>query len=271
VGLIVITPGLCTTVQDAGRPGYREWGVPVGGAFDRGSYDLANALLDNPPGTAALELTLVGGTYEAETALALALTGAPMEARVLSEGHSRPLQIPQTVALVAGERLVFGGTAAGARTYLAVKGGWQTRLILGSRSSEVRAGAGDSFPADPSTTAVRRLHDLTLPLPVDGPIRVVAGPDSMPEAGLRAWESHTFRVDSNSDRMGLRLEVGGYPHVAHVISADLDRLGQARPGDPIRFRRIDLHEARAIDRATRNERAARLVRTAALAAETGGN
>src|SRR5262249_2161171 len=84
VGLIVIDPGLSTTVQDAGRPGYREWGVPPGGAFDRGSADLANALVGNPSTAtcAVLELTLVGGVYQAAGPLALALAGAPMEATV---------------------------------------------------------------------------------------------------------------------------------------------------------------------------------------------
>ena len=56
MGLIVIDPGLSTTLQDEGRPGYREWGVPVGGVFDRGSARLANALLGNPPGCAVLEM-----------------------------------------------------------------------------------------------------------------------------------------------------------------------------------------------------------------------
>ena len=66
MALIVIDPGLSTTVQDEGRPGYREWGVPLGGAFDRGSAELANALLGNPPDVRVLELTLVGGTYQAD-------------------------------------------------------------------------------------------------------------------------------------------------------------------------------------------------------------
>src|SRR4051812_13639115 len=57
MGLLVIHPGLHSTVQDRGRTGYREWGVPVGGAFDRDASDLANALLGNPAELAVLELT----------------------------------------------------------------------------------------------------------------------------------------------------------------------------------------------------------------------
>src|SRR5699024_4336038 len=76
MGLIVIHPGVSATVQDRGRAGYREWGIPVGGAFDRRSAALANALLGNAPGCAVIELTLIGGTYEARVPLAVALAGA---------------------------------------------------------------------------------------------------------------------------------------------------------------------------------------------------
>src|SRR4029077_8341160 len=95
MGILVIDPGLSTTVQDAGRPGYREWGVPLGGAFDRGSADLANALLSNAPDCAVLELTLSGGIYQAEGPVALAMAGAPMEAKILSlDRAEHALQLP---------------------------------------------------------------------------------------------------------------------------------------------------------------------------------
>ena len=126
-GLRVIDPGLSTTVQDAGRPGYRERGVSPGGAFDRGSADLANALLGNFADCAVLELTLNGGVYEAAGPLALAMAGAPMEAKVVGpEGIEQSLRIPLCWSLLEGERLILGRTREGARTYLAVRGGWQT-------------------------------------------------------------------------------------------------------------------------------------------------
>jgi 5-oxoprolinase (ATP-hydrolysing) subunit C len=306
VGLSVVNPGLYTTVQDAGRTGYREWGVPGGGAFDVGSYELANALLGNPAGASAIELTMVGGTFEAETSLGIALTGAPMEAAIQSPGGgSRSLQIPQTATLAAGERLVLGGTGNGVRTYLAVKGGWQTPLILGSRSSELPLKASDNLPAARGTVPVRRPSHFASPPLAEQTIRIVDGPDAGRWIEPGVWESMTFRLGSQSNRMGLRLEgpsidvaadperistpvapgtvqvaggqliilgvacgtMGGYPHLAHVISADLDLLGQARPGDRIRLHRIELSEAREIDRATRAERAAQIVRTTALATE----
>src|SRR3954452_10972241 len=97
MSLFVINPGLFSTMQDEGRPGYREWGVPVGGVFDRHSAALANALLGNPGDCAVVELTLFGGTYEARAPLALALAGAPLAASIAAPGDQpRPLSPPQS-------------------------------------------------------------------------------------------------------------------------------------------------------------------------------
>src|SRR4051794_21213979 len=108
MGLVVINPGVSATVQDEGRAGFREWGIPVGGAFDRGAAALANALLGNPPRCAVLELTLLGGVYEARFPLALALAGAPLAAAIERAGSPpRPLSPPQSLELAPGERLVL--------------------------------------------------------------------------------------------------------------------------------------------------------------------
>jgi 5-oxoprolinase (ATP-hydrolysing) subunit C len=295
MGLIVINAGLSATVQDLGRTGYREWGVPPGGAFDRGAAGLANALVGNSPDRAVLELTLVGGTYEARCPLAMAMAGAPMEAKVVApDGSERDLRIPLSWTLRAGERLVLGRARDGARAYLAVRGGWQTRVRLGSRSWEDRLRPGDVLPAEPGSIPTRHPGGASWVSPTAGPLRILDGPDAIPadaEGGPWSfWSRRSFRVGSRSDRMGLRLEgepvviaappgrlsapvapaavqvaggqlivlgiaggtMGGYPHVAHVISADLDRLGQLRPGDVIRFRRVSLDEARRADRAMRS-------------------
>ena len=308
MGLIVIDPGLSTTVQDGGRIGYREWGVPVGGAFDRGAAGLANALVGNPPDCAVLELTLIGGSYRADGPLALAMAGAPMEARILAaDGSERDLHVPQSWSLREGERLILGRALEGARTYLAVRGGWQTRLRLGSRSSEERLRAGEVLPADPGSIPTRRPAGPSWTPPAAEPFRILDGPDAIPadpEADPSGfWADRRFRVGSRSDRMGLRLEgdpiaidspperlsapvapgavqlaggqlivlgvaggtMGGYPHVAQVISADLDRLGQLRPGEAIRFRRVRLDEARGADEAMRLARKALFNRIATAA------
>jgi biotin-dependent carboxylase-like uncharacterized protein len=291
-GLIVIDPGLSTTVQDAGRPGYRGWGVGPGGAFDRGSADLANALVGNPAGCALLELTLTGGIYEAACPLALALAGAPMEAKVVGpDGIEQSLRIPSSLSLETGDCLILGRTREGARTYLAARGGWQTRLRLGSRSSEERVRAGEVLPAEPGAIPTRYPAWPTWQPPAAEPFRIIDGPDGRSHAGFDEtfWADRRFRVGSRSDRMGLRLEgdplslasdperlsapvapgaiqaaggqlivlgiacgtMGGYLHLAHVISADLDRLAQLKPGDHIAFRRVTLEVARIADQQSR--------------------
>jgi allophanate hydrolase subunit 2 len=297
MGLLVHNPGVSATVQDLGRVGYREWGVPPGGAFDRGSAALANALLGNPAECAVLELTLVGGVYEALTPLALALAGAPMAAAIDLPGElSRPLAVPQSFSLASGERLVLGGAPAGARTYLAVRGGWRTHLVLGSRSHEERLKAGILLAAEPGHVPARRPAEALWEPPDASPLGIIAGPDAGLAVGLDHWALGAFGVGQHADRMGLRLEgpsltvkspperisapvapgavqvaggqaivlgvacgtMGGYPHVAHVISADLDRLGQLRPGDTVRFRPVSVDEARHRDRAARQARSDRL-------------
>ncbi len=285
MGLLVIDAGLSTTVQDLGRPGYRQWGVPPGGPFDRGSAGLANALLGNSPDCAVVEITLWGGVYQADCPLALALAGAPIEARIIgSDSRERRIELPLSCSLGVGERLVLGRTRDGARAYLAVKGGWQTSAILGSRSSEMRIVCGTVLPAEPGAIPTRHIGQMAWKSPTAEPFRVVPGPDEAVGSGFNRQfcVGGDFRVSSHSDRVGLRLEgeplavaspperlstpvapgaiqvaggqliilgvacgtMGGYPQIAHVISADLDRIGQLKPGDTLHFLATTLDEAR---------------------------
>jgi 5-oxoprolinase (ATP-hydrolysing) subunit C len=306
MGLIVKDPGFFTTVQDAGRPGYREWGVPLGGAFDRVSADLANALLGNPSTCALLELTLRGGVYQAACPLAMAMAGAPMEGKIVGpKTAERLLRLPSSFAIEEGEQLVLGRTLEGARTYLAVQGGWGTRVRLGSRSWEQCLRAGEMLPADPGTIPTRYPSDSFWISPIAEPFRIIDGPDGGHDSGFddSFWAGRRFRVGSRSDRMGLRLEgdplktlveaerlstpvapgavqlaggqpiilgvacgtVGGYPHIAHVISADLHRLGQLKPGDLLGFRRVTLEDARLLDKEARTQCQVRTSRLALIA------
>jgi biotin-dependent carboxylase-like uncharacterized protein len=290
MSLLVIDPGLSTTVQDGGRPGYQAFGVPPAGAFDRLSADLANALVGNVPDAAVLETTLIGGAYEARSPLVLALAGAPMDARIERvDGTVVRLSIPMSFPVECGERLVLGATPRGARTYLAVRGGWLTPVVLGSRSSETRVKAGEVLPCAPGASPFRRLRPNDATMPAVGLIRVVAGPDYAQFSVNLSMHDTSYRVLPQSDRVGLRLDgapwmmaddpnrvstpvapgavqaaggrplilgiacgtMGGYPHVFHVISADLPRLAQARPGDRLRLELVGLDEARRLGREAR--------------------
>jgi biotin-dependent carboxylase-like uncharacterized protein len=306
VGLLVLNGGVSTTVQDRGRPGYREWGVPVGGAFDRDAHDLANALLGNPGDAATLELTLVGGRYEARIPLAISLAGAPMEATVrTADGRVIPLQPPRTILLAPRDTLVLGGTPAGARTYLGVKGGWRTPPVLGSRSSETPVKAGDLLPANPGAGPARRLAGPLSSNRGDPRIRLVPGPDFPALARPECIVEGAFRVGRELSRTGIRLDgmtidvsadplrvsapvapgavqvaggriillgvacgtMGGYPHVAHVLSADLSKLAQLREGATVRFRLVTIEEAREIDRDHRRRAFEILTRVGVIASD----
>ena len=289
--LTVLRAGPLLTVQDLGRRRHRAFGVPIGGAFDPDSHTFANALVGNDAMAATIELTLLGGAFRAEVPLNLALAGAPMSTRRRGlDGTERPLTPAVAFGMRAGEVLEIGGSAIGARAYLAVRGGWRTSIVLGSRSAEEPIRPGDSVPAVPSPPGPVRWPgpDMLGRIDPEGPIRLVDGPDCS-LAIERDWHLGAFAVDPESDRIGLRLigpevavtavadrrsvpvapggiqiaggrpivlgvacgTLGGYPLIAFVATADLGRLGQLRPGDPVRFHRVDLAEARRLDASRR--------------------
>ncbi|AZN42865.1 5-oxoprolinase subunit C family protein [Paenibacillus albus] len=136
--ITVIKPGLHTTVQDLGRPGWRQGGIPEGGAMDSIALRIANMLVGNAEGAAALELTLNGPQLRLEQDMLLAVTGAQMAPTIDGE----PLPQWRPVWAPAGATLAFGQAASGCRAYVAVAGGIDAELALGSRSTDTRAGIG---------------------------------------------------------------------------------------------------------------------------------
>jgi biotin-dependent carboxylase-like uncharacterized protein len=219
-GLEVLAPGLHTTVQDLGRIGYQNVGVPVSGALDGFGLRVANALVGNDQGMAAIEILITGPTIEvtADTVrVALAGAGASL---VLGGGTPRQMNAGRSVTLSRGEifQVVVGEQSA--CCYLAVASGIAVPLVLGSASTYVRAGigglggralrCGDFLPlAIPS--APERV-ELCLPTPClatgDQPIRVILGPQQeyFTEGAIAALLSAEFRVSKNADRMGMRLD-----------------------------------------------------------------
>src|SRR5439155_20267635 len=106
------------------------------------------------------------------------MAGAPMEAKILvPDATEHVLQVRLSWSLRQGERLVLGRAREGARTYLAVRGGWQTRLLLGSRSSEQRIVAGEFLPADPGSIPVRYPGATAWAPPASEPLHILDGPD----------------------------------------------------------------------------------------------
>ncbi|WP_430390707.1 biotin-dependent carboxyltransferase family protein [Dyella sp. 20L07] len=138
MSVIVLKAGLLTSLQDNGRPGYAAMGIGRAGAMDWPAWRLANALVGNDGDEAVLEITLVGPTLRFERAAAIALTGAPIDARV-NEQH---LPGWTTCLLPAGSELLLGGMRQGCRSYLAVRGGFNAVPVLHSRSTDLHARIG---------------------------------------------------------------------------------------------------------------------------------
>jgi 5-oxoprolinase (ATP-hydrolysing) subunit C len=151
MSLIVLEPGLDSRIVDLGRPRTRSLGVPVGGAADRRSLILGNALIGNAPDAAALEFALKGPRLRAEADLGCVLFGAPFDA---FRGDQR-IQVGHSFTLRAGEELRIGGTGRGARAYLCVCGGFKAPTILGSRSMLEPVVKGEILACEPSTVRSR--------------------------------------------------------------------------------------------------------------------
>lgn len=138
MSLSVLKPGLLTTVQDQGRPGYQRHGIVVGGAVDAFAARVANLAVGNEDGAAVLEMALVGPELKAGQDLLVALCGADFAFQV--GGREAPRDRP--VAVRRGEVLSFGPARTGARAWLAVAGGIDVPVVLGSRATYVRGRIG---------------------------------------------------------------------------------------------------------------------------------
>lgn len=227
--LTLLQPGLLTSVQDLGRPGHAALGVAVSGAADTLSLVVANRLVGNPDGAAALEWTLTGGSLRADADVTLAVAGAPMPALVEPSGAApRPLRPGAPFVLAAGDVLRLGAPAWGVRTYLAVAGGLDVATALGSASTHLPSAlgghqgralrAGDRLPLGRTRGAPRAGLDAAtlegLAARLRRP-RLRALPGSHAEAfdvGAReAFWRGRFTVSSRSDRTGVRLSGPAVP------------------------------------------------------------
>jgi antagonist of KipI len=296
----VVKPGLLTTVQDRGRCGFQALGVSVAGPMDPVSHRLANAIAGNLGDAATLEVTSIGPELIFEDERRVAIAGAQFE--IFLDGQS----IPSTGGFVvaAGSTLRFGPRIRGTRAYLAVAGGIETPRVLGSRATHLPSAmggfsgralkAGDRLPcglarqrAAPTTASHALLAAAATVLP-DGRarLRVLPGPQTerFAKGALDALQSGPYKIASNSNRMGFRLEgprlvhangadvisdatplgvvqvpasgqpillmadrqtTGGYAKLATVITADIGVAGQLGPGDAVVFDVCSLRDAMA--------------------------
>lgn len=212
--IVVEQPGLRTTVQDLGRPGFAHLGVPASGAADLFSASLANALVGNSDDAAVLETTLVGPTLRFEHDTVIALAGAPAKTDI----DGAAVAPGRAISIRAGQLLRIGRAVIGLRTYLAVSGGFGLPQVLGSRSTDTLSGLGPAALAagdvltlaqEPvqcvGRAATASVLESVLPRRA---VRVVFGPDAewFADSARNALCSSAFSVSARSDRIGVRLD-----------------------------------------------------------------
>ena len=232
--LQVLEAGVLTSIQDAGRSDWTHVGVPVGGACDPWSLAVANLLVGNDAGAATVEMTLVGATFAVRTPITVGLAGADLGGTVRESGRS--LMPGRTHRLEAGSTIAFpgdpdpaarAGARTGARAYVALPGGIDVPLVLGSASTALGAGfggldgrrlrAGDVLRAALDGDAVPgpevawpALADDPLAAAVADPLRLLPGP----APGMEAIVAAGWQVATASDRVGLRLDGPPLPRAA---------------------------------------------------------
>lgn len=209
--LLVRSPGPFTSVQDLGRRGLAHFGVARSGAADRGSLRLANRLVGNHEGTAALEVLAGGAVLEADDDVVLAVSGARCEVFVDDQLQARHVAL----ALGPGDVLRLGPTTRGVRVYVAVRGGLAVPEVLGSRAYDQLGDlgppplrTGDVLPVGQADTGTPSWEEQPVAdLPLEPVLRVLSGPraDWLAGSGLHQLTSRTWEVQPSSDRTGVRL------------------------------------------------------------------
>ena len=221
MGIKVVKPGLSTTVQDLGRPGYYHIGIPISGAMDRLALRAANMLVGNPEDAAVLEAAFMGPELLFSEDATVAVTGAELPPKV--DGETRPTWTSFTVR--KGQTLSFGHLKGGARAYIAVSGGIDVPVVLGSRSTYTlgalggfdgrKLTAGDELPLGPGAgaaegrgvpEALRRTAGASVEL------RMMPGLywHRITEGAHERFFADTWKVAPEADRIGYRFR-GGRP------------------------------------------------------------
>jgi len=312
----VLNEGLLTTIQDLGRLGYQRYGLSVSGAMDSVALRVANWLVGNADNEACIEAGLLGPTLRFSAPTRIAICGADMEARI--DGQRKPMW--RCLDVSGGQVLKLGAAVRGCFCYIAIAGGINVPVALGSRSTDMTAQIGglrgerlvvsDRIPCRAISSPSSRSPMISSRTPIqplrdapgfharprfvdpgsissyerDAPMRVLPAPQhhTFSDDIVKAFTEGSFIVRSGSDRRAYRLEgkklpvchstdivsdaiaagsiqvlpsgelvvlmadrqtVGGYAKMAVVISADMPRLAQLRPGARVRFIFVSMEEA----------------------------
>ncbi len=227
--------GFFTSIQDQGRFGFRDIGVPVSGAMDAYSASIANSLLENEEDMAVMELTMTGPTLEFGQATYLAISGADISPRM----NDRPVRINEVHSVAKGDVLSFGKLVHGFRSYLAVKDGFGTEKVMGSRSfyrhitpihtirdqMEIPIATARHFEPKISSLSPEPFHKEHV-------LEVHRGPefDALDDRQLEGLFANQFTIAKENDRMAYQLKESIPPHhISMLTSATLPGTVQYTP------------------------------------------
>lgn len=295
----VLQPGVLTTVQDLGRYGFSQFGVPPSGASDAFSLRVGNILVGNREEEACLETTVMGLKLKAVTEAVIAITGGDLFPTLNGE----PLEMWKTHVLVEEDIIALKSVRRGCRSYLAVSGGFAVPRIMESRSTYLSGKFGGlkgralkrgdvlytpDIPPPLDKLGLRFPRDWIPSLEKEAFLKVIPGPQDhhFTDRGFETFYSAFYQVTPQCDRMGVRLEgpkierrpeveesiiseglisgaiqvpgdgkpmiiltelvTGGYTKIATVISTDLPKVAQLKPGDRVRFEPISIKEAHTL-------------------------
>ena len=218
MSITILNPGLLTTVQDFGRIGYQQFGVPVSGVVDPRAMSIANILVDNPEDEAVLECTMLGPQIRFDAPNAIAITGGDLGPTI----DNQPIPNYAAIRVEAGQVLRFAGLRSGCRAYIAFAGGLDIAPVMGSRSTYMKAKIGGvegrklqkddvikfrKPNPDLRGLNIRHISPEFVPR-LEYKIRVVLGPqdDMFTEHGIETFLSESYVVTPEFDRMGCRLD-----------------------------------------------------------------
>ena len=229
--LLIQSPGALITVQDLGRWGYQAIGMPVSGAMDAPALIRGNILLGNPDNAAALEITMMGPAVLFKDGNgAIAITGGNLQPKL----NNKPVENWQVLPVKDGDILTFGGICGkGFRAYLCVSGGIDVPVVMGSRSTYMKAKIGGLegrklAKDDELSTGQQGNFKAGVICPENlrpdysnKPLRTVLGPqdDYIKPEGVKTFLSAEYKISSSSDRMGSRME--GDAVINHVKGPDI--------------------------------------------------
>ena len=214
MSLIVLKPGLQSTIQDLGRYNYSHFGISASGAADPLSLKIGNLIVGNKESASAIEMTIIGGEFQFDSECYIAISGSEFEASL----DNNYITNQKAIDVKKGQILSFGQAKTGARAYLCIQGGIDVDNYLSSKSTHILSGIGGylgqpiskgdilSFGINKNSIKpiiFRQLLDINT-----SKIRIISGLQSnfFDDKAWSSFISNPFTVSNSSNRMGIRLD-----------------------------------------------------------------